>query len=687
MSRAFDYHSPSVITIPFSVKNIDNDAFFFANTKTTIIESKDISIGLSAFEASSLESLYFTGTKDEWSGVSKGNNWCLSSKLGNDPAVKQVTLKVANGKWNDGTTADRVITVVGNNANKLIEQVIPAVGNKPNENYGEGSWNADPLSAELTGDTTFTYTYEIQLTLDVTVTPESAGSVSVEGTYAIGNEVGLTATPGTYYVFDKWTENGETVSTDNSYIFTVTGSRHLTAEFKLNICAVNLGVNPQNGGTIVYGGGTYLIGNNIEVYAKPNDGYLFTGWTENGKIVSTDNPYKFTVEQDRTLVANFDKTIVLASVVSSSDGEELEGATLQIIDPNGNVITEWVSAKEAHRTESLNTNIEYTLRETVAPEGFQIATDVTFTIDDSGKITSTGSTTTDESGRTVIVVSNDSKQLSVGVTVSPTEGGSVSGGGSYTYGQSVTVSATVNNGYVFLGWYRGDDKVTDDPSYSFTVSADIDLIAKFRAKEVYTVIWQNEDGSVIESKTYTEGEDAPTTDIIPTKADDDRYTYTFEKWDEGTVDGKTTTYRPTFTAVPKPVYTVAGEPAAYAPGTSGDLTVTVNREPDDDKCFDHFTGVELDGKALTEGTDFTAAKGSTVITVKAAALENLAEGEHTVKVLFDDGEVETKITVKAAEQTNPATGDGGLIFVWVALTAVSGAVLAIAYRKKRIAVR
>ncbi|MBO4794560.1 MAG: hypothetical protein J5547_00600, partial [Clostridia bacterium] len=140
-------------------------------------------------------------------------------------------------------------------------------------------------------------------------------------------------------------------------------------------------------------------------------------------------------------------------------------------------------------------------------------------------------------------------------------------------------------------------------------------------------------------------------------------------------------------AVPKPVYTVAGEPAAYTLGTSNDLNVIVNREPDDDKCFDHFSGVEIDGRALTEGTDFTAAKGSTVVTVKAAVLEALAEGEHTVKVLFDDGKVETKITVKAAEQTSPATGDGDAIFIWVALLAVSGTVLAIAYRKKRTAVR
>ena len=204
-----------------------------------------------------------------------------------------------------------------------------------------------------------------------------------------------------------------------------------------------------------------------------------------------------------------------------------------------------------------------------------------------------------------------------------------------------------------------------------------------KIKAVYTLVWLDAEGNELDKKTYVEGENVPTTDKEPTKAEDADNTYTFDKWDEGTAEGKTTTYRPIFTTVPKPVYTVAGDPASYTLGTSADLTVTVNREPDDDKCFDHFAGVEIDGKALTEGTDFTAAKGSTVVTVKATVLETLAEGEHTVKILFDDGEVETKITVKAAEQTSPATGDGDAIFIWIALMAVSGAALVLAFRKKR----
>jgi hypothetical protein len=42
------------------------------------------------------------------------------------------------------------------------------------------------------------------------------------------------------------------------------------------------------------------------VTAIPNEGYRFTCWTEQGEVVSTDNPYVFNLEEDRDLVANFE---------------------------------------------------------------------------------------------------------------------------------------------------------------------------------------------------------------------------------------------------------------------------------------------------------------------------------------------------------------------------------------------
>ena len=59
------------------------------------------------------------------------------------------------------------------------------------------------------------------------------------------------------------------------------------------------------------------------------------------------------------------------------------------------MVDEWVSTDEIHTIEGLKTGEEYILRETVAPEGYTIATDTTFTIDETGKVTTTGTITED----------------------------------------------------------------------------------------------------------------------------------------------------------------------------------------------------------------------------------------------------------------------------------------------------
>ena len=86
-------------------------------------------------------------------------------------------------------------------------------------------------------------------------------------------------------------------------------------------------------------------------------------------------------------------TEVKVSKTDIASGEELEGATIQIIDSKGKVVEEWVSTKEVHEVKGLKTGEEYTLHETVAPDGYTVASDTKFTIDETGKVTSTGTIT------------------------------------------------------------------------------------------------------------------------------------------------------------------------------------------------------------------------------------------------------------------------------------------------------
>lgn len=61
------------------------------------------------------------------------------------------------------------------------------------------------------------------------------------------------------------------------------------------------------GGTVT-GGGSYAPGTSVTVQATAASGYVFRNWIKNGtsQVVSTANPYTFTVQEQTDLVATFD---------------------------------------------------------------------------------------------------------------------------------------------------------------------------------------------------------------------------------------------------------------------------------------------------------------------------------------------------------------------------------------------
>ena len=68
----------------------------------------------------------------------------------------------------------------------------------------------------------------------------------------------------------------------------------------------------------------------------------------------------------------------------------------------------------------------------------------------------------------------------VKTSASPSEGGTVTGGGSYISGMKATLKASAKDGYTFLGWYGGGKPISTDASLEITVSADRDITAEFR---------------------------------------------------------------------------------------------------------------------------------------------------------------------------------------------------------------
>ena len=113
------------------------------------------------------------------------------------------------------------------------------------------------------------------------------------------------------------------------------------------------------------------------------------GYVTNEEAVNFDTKYQ---GQDvKTAVYNSEykntPTTFEFTKTDITSGAELTGATLTVLDKDGNVVDTWTSdAKEAHVIKRLVVGETYTLREEFAPYGYLKAADIQFTVEDTGKV-------------------------------------------------------------------------------------------------------------------------------------------------------------------------------------------------------------------------------------------------------------------------------------------------------------
>ena len=113
-----------------------------------------------------------------------------------------------------------------------------------------------------------------------------------------------------------------------------------------------------------------------------------------------------------------------------------------------------------------------------------------------------------------------------------------------------------------------------------------------------------------------------------------------------------------------------------------DLVLTYKFSEGEDTSFRHFQTFRLDGEELTPGEDYTAREGSTVVTIPAEKLETLAAGTYSLAAVFDNGTVNTKLTIAAQPEPTatpkqpdtprtPKTGDESHPALWLLLMSMS----------------
>jgi len=210
--------------------------------------------------------------------------------------------------------------------------------------------------------------------ITATADPAEGGVVTGSSGYDFGENCTLTATANPGYTFINWTKDGEVVSTETSFSFTVTETASYVAHFSINNYTISVTAEPNEYGT-VSGEGEYEYGASCTLTATANEGYAFVEWTKGGNQVSTNATYSFTVTESASYVAHFQiLTYTVSVTVNPSEGgtvigtgEYEHGATCTLTAmPNENYnFVNWTMDGAEVSTDSILT---FTVTESVAYE-------------------------------------------------------------------------------------------------------------------------------------------------------------------------------------------------------------------------------------------------------------------------------------------------------------------------------
>ena len=102
-------------------------------------------------------------------------------------------------------------------------------------------------------------------------------------------------------------------------------------------------------------------------------------------VVFTQKDLTTKVYEEKKEISN-DTTVFEFSKTDITGDKELEGAKLQVIDKEGNIIDEWTSGNKTHKIEGLKVGETYILREQIAPEDYVKATDIEFKVENTNKV-------------------------------------------------------------------------------------------------------------------------------------------------------------------------------------------------------------------------------------------------------------------------------------------------------------
>ena len=274
--------------------------------------------------------------------------------------------------------------------------------------------------------------------LDLQLSDTKAGSVGgLTKAYKVGDSATITATTNAGYTFIGWYDGKTKLTDELSYTFNMP-SDNKTYTAKWILCPVTLEKNIEEAGNVSGVEGATKVGEEVTITASTNAGYTWLGWYDGETKLTDELSYTFKMpSESKTYTAKWCKI------------------SLQCSDTGAGSVGGLINAYKVgdSATITATTNVGYTWLGWYDGET-RLTDELSYTF----KMPSENKTYTAKwAGYTLSTETN------------------MSGAGTYTKksgvkttaGTEVTLTATTNNGYTWLGWYEGETQITDELTYTF----------------------------------------------------------------------------------------------------------------------------------------------------------------------------------------------------------------------------
>lgn len=439
------------------------------------------------------------------------------------------------------------------------------------ENGAQVSANAN-YSFTVTGDRNMVANFQPQLyTISVSSTPSNGGSVSTTGELSYNFDNG----------FDGWTS----IDADGDGFNWRTGSGLMGTGYGHNGSSdILLSQSYDNDSGILYPD-NYLVspqmalGGSISFWACAQDSNFAS--EHFGVAVSTTsntNANSFTTIQEWTLTAKGEGRLSNHSRDGNSRAQgNWHHFTVDLSAYSGQ--TGYIAIRHFNCSDMFYLDLDDVTIQTIGGSSYLHGQTCTVTAtansgytfvnwtENGTQVSTNPNYTFTVTGNRNLVANFQIQQHTISVTPNPSYGGSVSGGGTFNYGQSCTVNALANSGYTFVNWTENGTQVSTNANYTFIVSGNKNLVANFTSQSY--VITATTDpstgGFVTGSGGYSYGETCTITATANTG-------YTFLNW---TKNGTQVSVSPSYS------FTVTESATYTAHFNAQNYTITVATNPND----------------------------------------------------------------------------------------------------------